>query len=298
MLWLAFLLSALLACWYTAHASEMRSARSRRLAAVIAAGLAVGAAIFWPPSAMLWVMLAAFVQPIGLLWLGLLALGIISWRAMSRAGRMVWAVIWVALTVLGNPWTGMALLAWLERDYRSVDPLATQPLDAVLVLGGGTVTAPNGQAELTNAADRVALGARLYHAGRSSWLITSGSANSELYPGQRSPGESTAQIWHDLGIASDRIVQIPGEDTERELIALAKLARQRGWGRLGLVTSAWHLPRAMNLARRQGVEIVPLPADFRGFLPHPGIPYLAPQIEGLSATILGLSETRRYLRDR
>ncbi len=298
MLWLAFLLSALLACWFAACGGGERSARSRRLAAVVAAGLAVGAAITWPPSVMLWVMLAALVQPVGLLWLGLLALGIISWRTMSRAGRILWAVIWVSLTVLGNSWTGMALLAWLERDFRSVDPLATQPLDAVLVLGGGTVTAPNGQAELTNAADRVALGARLYHTGRTPWLITSGSANSELYPGQQSPGESTAQIWQDFGIAADRIVQIPGEDTERELIALAKLARQRGWVRLGLVTSAWHLPRAVNLARRHGVEVVPLPADFRGFLPHPGIPYLAPQIEGLSATLSGLSETRRYLRDR
>ncbi|MFO0901346.1 MAG: YdcF family protein [Pirellulales bacterium] len=298
MLWLAFVLSALLACWYAARGGQDRPPRLRLAAAVIGAGLAVGAAITWPPGVMLWVMLAAFVQPIGLLWLGLLVLGIMSWRGMSRAGRVLWAVIWVSLTVLGNSWTGMALLAWLERDYRSVDPLSTQPLDAVLVLGGGTVTAPNGQAELTSAADRVALGARLYHAGRTPWLITSGSANSELYPGQRSPGESTAQIWQDLGISADRIVQIPGEDTERELIALAKLARERGWARLGLVTSAWHLPRAMNLARRHGVEVVPLPADFRGFLPHPGIPYLAPQIEGLSATFLGLSETRRYLRDR
>lgn len=298
MLWLAFLLSALLACWYAARASEEKSVRSRRLSAVVAAGLAVGAAVVWPPSAMLWVMLSALVQPVGLLWLALLALGILSWRAMGRAGRTLWAVAWLSLTVLGHPWTGMALLAWLERDYRSVDPLATQPLDAVLVLGGGTVTAPNGQSELLNAADRVALGARLYHTGRTPWLITSGSANPELYPGQRSPGESTAQIWQDLGIAADHIVQIPGEDTERELVALSKLARERGWGKLGLVTSAWHLPRAMNLARRHGVEVVPLPADFRGFLPHPGIPYLAPQIEGLSATLLGVSETRRYLRDR
>jgi uncharacterized SAM-binding protein YcdF (DUF218 family) len=265
---------------------------------MIAALLALGAILTWPPSAMLWVMLSAWVQPVGLLWLALLGLGLVGWRTMRRPARALWVAVLLLFTILGHPWTGMALLAWLEQDYRAVDPLAEAPLDAVLVLGGGTVTAPNGQAELLGAADRVALGARLYHAGRTPWLVTSGSANSELYPTQRSPGENTAQIWRGLGIAGERIVEIPGEDTEGELIALAKLARERGWKRLGLVTSAWHLPRAKNLARRHGVEVVPLPADFRGFLPHPGIPYLAPQIEGLSATILGLGETRRYLRDR
>ncbi|MHB8902668.1 MAG: YdcF family protein, partial [Thermoguttaceae bacterium] len=34
--------------------------------------------------------------------------------------------------------------------------------------------------------------------------------------------------------------------------------------RLGLVTSAWHMKRALRLARVNGLSLQPLPADFRG----------------------------------
>lgn len=36
------------------------------------------------------------------------------------------------------------------------------------------------------------------------------------------------------------------------------------WKRLGLVTSAWHMHRAMRLAGNHGIPLEPLPADFRG----------------------------------
>ena len=297
MLWLAFLLGMLTAAGVALRAGKNRPARRWLTGGIACAGL-VGVAALWPPGAMLWVMLTGLGQPLAWLWLGLGLLGVLGWSSLRWPPRCVWAVVFLLLAVLGNPWTGMLLMAWLEREMRPIDPLAQGPFDAVIVLGGGTVTAPNGQAELLGAADRVAIGARLFLAGRTPWLVTSGSANRELYPQQRSPAENTTQIWTDLGVPAERIVQIPGLDTEGEMIALAKLAQERGWHKLGVVTSAWHLPRALNLAKRHGVDVAPLPADFRGFLPHPGIPYLAPQIEALSASLLGISELRRYLRDR
>jgi uncharacterized SAM-binding protein YcdF (DUF218 family) len=297
MLWLATLLVTLIAAFIAAKAGKERPVK-RWLAGGVACAALIGVVILWPPYSMLRVMLVGLGQPLAWFWLGLVVLGVVGWRSLSRPLRFLWAGLCLFLTVLGNPWTSMAIMAWLERDMRPIDPLAQGPFDAVIVLGGGTATAPNGQAELLNAADRVAIGARLFLTGRTPWLITSGSADRELYPRQRSPAENTTQIWTDLGIPAERIVQIPGVDTEGEMIALSKLARERGWQKLGVVTSAWHLPRALNLAQRHGVHVAPLPADFRGFWPHPGIPYLAPQIEALSASLLGLSELRRYLRDR
>ena len=61
-------------------------------------------------------------------------------------------------TLAGNGGLSKALLVWLERDYAGIDPLKQGPFDAVVVLGGGTEIAPNGQCQLTNAGDRVALG--------------------------------------------------------------------------------------------------------------------------------------------
>ena len=33
--------------------------------------------------------------------------------------------------------------------------------------------------------------------------------------------------------------------------------------RLGVLTSAWHLPRAMRLARNRGLSFIPVAADYR-----------------------------------
>ena len=48
-------------------------------------------------------------------------------------------------------------------------------------------------------------------------------------------------------------------DTEDEAFAIARLA---GGGRIALVTSASHMPRAAHLFRKAGANFVPCPADF------------------------------------
>ena len=35
-----------------------------------------------------------------------------------------------------------------------------------------------------------------------------------------------------------------------------------GSQRVGLITSAWHMPRALRLARANGLNPIPVPADF------------------------------------
>ena len=114
----------------------------------------------------------------------------------------------------------------------------------------------------------------------------------------RSPCDETRMIWKELGIPESSIVMLPGENTEEEMQSLKKLVAERGWRRVGLVTSAWHLPRALNLAQRRGLQLTPLPADFRGTLPSFSMPNLAPQADALANSTLALNEIRRYFRDR
>jgi uncharacterized SAM-binding protein YcdF (DUF218 family) len=39
--------------------------------------------------------------------------------------------------------------------------------------------------------------------------------------------------------------------------------RERGWQKIILVTSAWHMPRAARLFRKAGVDFIPFPVDFQ-----------------------------------
>ncbi|MBW3625011.1 MAG: YdcF family protein [Armatimonadetes bacterium] len=62
----------------------------------------------------------------------------------------------------------------------------------------------------------------------------------------------------------------PVRNTHDEALAVAKLARERNWDRVLLVTQAWHMPRAAKAFRKAGVEVIPSPAREYSFdLDHP-----------------------------
>ena len=66
--------------------------------------------------------------------------------------------------------------------------------------------------------------------------------------------------------------------------------------RIGLLTSAWHLPRAMRLANHNGLKPLPLPADFRtganveGFTTGQIVESMIPNGFALEATCLFAKE--------
>jgi uncharacterized SAM-binding protein YcdF (DUF218 family) len=58
------------------------------------------------------------------------------------------------------------------------------------------------------------------------------------------------------------------------------LISQRGWQRVGVCSSAWHLRRVEALCRKEGLTVVPVPADFLSS-PLPWSPlYAIPQARG------------------
>jgi uncharacterized SAM-binding protein YcdF (DUF218 family) len=54
------------------------------------------------------------------------------------------------------------------------------------------------------------------------------------------------------------------KNTHEEALSAAALAKQQGWKRILLVTSAIHMDRALAAFRRTGLEVVPLACDFDG----------------------------------
>src|SRR5699024_6056820 len=80
---------------------------------------------------------------------------------------------------------------------------------------------------------------------------------------QHNSAEVTRQIWEDMGVDPERILPVPGPtNTRQEMQTLRELKNEHGWERVGVVSSARHLPRVVRNAERAGVDITPLPADF------------------------------------
>ncbi|MFT5302444.1 MAG: uncharacterized SAM-binding protein YcdF (DUF218 family), partial [Mariniblastus sp.] len=196
---------------------------------------------------------------------------------------------WLVLTIGGNQLVSQGLASSLESRYQSIDVFGGEPFDTVVVLGGGTTTNLNGQAALANSGDRVALAARLFHAGQVKQIICTGSQTFRSTPNDLHPREEAAEILLGLGVPQSALLQMRGDNTSQEMSNLKKWLDENDAGsRIGLLTSAWHLPRAIRLAESQGLSLLPVPADFatEHYAPTPNL--VVPSAQNLltSARIL------------
>jgi len=201
------------------------------------------------------------------LCLALLASGLLLSRRRPRAGRGLLVAAAALLLLFSNKVVSNGLLRPLEDRYPAVPEVAEgAPAPApiagcllVVVLGGGHSDVPGipstGQLS-SSALGRIVEAVRLLRILPGARLVVSGPGE----PGRPSHAAVLARAAESLGVDPARITLIDTAlDTEDESLAVARLA---GNGRVALVTSAWHMPRAANLFRKAGVDFAPCPADF------------------------------------
>lgn len=181
-------------------------------------------------------------------------------------GTLGW--LWLWSTPMMSRWVG----ASLEADYLvegRVPRVESFPAaDAIVLLGGsmGIDTNLSDYAEMWTSADRVWQAARLYKAAKAPKVIIT-SPSCEL---------STKGLLMDFGIPTNSIVVLAEpRNTEQEARSIAKAMKPvKGQGlgeqrmKILLVTSAWHMKRAMLMFEKYApdVEAVPAPADFENTL--------------------------------
>jgi uncharacterized SAM-binding protein YcdF (DUF218 family) len=239
--------------------------------------------------------------------LALVLLSLALWASARRRRGAAWTALlfgWLILVACGNRGVSNALVASLENHYKPVPPRplpagpAALPEDGpdaaapegtawprelleagfVAVLGGGHGDAEGlsaGQRLSPSARARLVEGVRLALALPETWLVVSGPRDGarDGSPAEgEAPPPSHARVLADaaveLGLPRDRIVEIDtARDTAEEVAALRRLV---GEEKTALVTSAWHLPRAMKLAGREGLDAFPCPSDYLGGRDKPG----------------------------
>ncbi len=243
--------------------------------------------------------LALLLMPAGLTWLLLIAVTIGAWRHAPRALAVLASLTLGLFTMSGNSWLGDALMESLEHRIPPLDLSNLQPFEAIFVLGGGTEFSDADGPSFGNSGDRLALAARLWHAGKTQTLVASGSSIPSMEK-ERDLAAESALLWRSLAVPTTAIIALPPGpvNTTQEIAAYATLIREHGWKRVGLLSSAWHLPRALRLAHTLGLDMVPLGADrcgrFRGWSPY----WLIPQDHGFDRIQRACWEYLGMLRGR
>lgn len=202
------------------------------------------------------------LSPVGLIWIGLLLQSGVTF-VRRRRGACLWsACLWGALTTLGSgPLIGAAY-THIEAPFVQLEPLEGPLFDALVVLGGGTSSGANRRTQVNDAGDRIVLAAQLYHAGKARRIVCTGRRIGTLFPNRLDPAEESALLLESLNVPATAIDRSGGANTAEELRELAESGRLSG--RVGLLTSAWHMRRALRLARAEGLQLEPVPADFDG----------------------------------
>jgi len=186
---------------------------------------------------------------LGLLWLGGGLLGL--WRAGFRllllgSGACALLVAVVLFTPAMRVLHGGLVVAE-----------APQPADAIVVLGGGMHC---GAGELeASSLSRLEKGLELWRAGYAPRLTLSDTVG-EIFGDVRCPSlgqVAERRVQALFGLEGPEVVLLPQMRTTRtEAMAVARLAQERGWSGVLLVTTPAHSRRASGAFRKLGLSVV------------------------------------------
>jgi uncharacterized SAM-binding protein YcdF (DUF218 family) len=176
-------------------------------------------------------------------------------RAFAIAGFLV--LFFFSLAPVEN-----ALTRWLESSAKDT----TKPdvtYDAVILLGGaveGDPTEEHGVPSYNEHAERLLVTYDLLRTGRARYaIITGGLAGGRINEAEVLKGQLAE--W---GIDPERIIEEGrAMNTRENAVFSAEIVKERGFDKLVLVTSAFHMKRAADCFRAIGLEPDTLPADWR-----------------------------------
>ena len=220
--------------------------------------------MFFVLSKLLWIV-AAPANAMVLVVLSGLALGAARREGVARAGRRLAALglLLVLACALGP--LGTFALRTLEDRFPKL-PADQPPPVGIVVLGGSvdqTIGAARGRVTISDAADRITEAVILSRRYPAARLVFSGGTNA-LFGEVATEAADTRRLWIELGAAPERITI---EDRSRNTDENARFTKALVTPRPGetwiLVTSAYHMPRAVGLFRANDFPVVPDPVDYR-----------------------------------
>mgnify|MGYP001765484299 CR=1 FL=1 len=186
----------------------------------------------------------------------------------ARAAQRLASVTLVLVLALTAFPLATPLLRMLERQYPAAPALPAQ-VDGIIVLGGAEDTgafARWGIPGLNEGAERVIEGAALARRFPQARLVFTGGVASLVYSdATQAPSQMTSAIWQSLGVPQGQIVlEDRSRNTSENAIFTRDLVQPQPGQTWVLVTSAWHMPRAVETFERNGwTGLIPWPVDFR-----------------------------------
>ncbi|MGI9319497.1 MAG: YdcF family protein [bacterium] len=212
--------------------------------------------------------LAAFViYPMGVITI-LVGLAIFM-RLLGRVrtSRVLVVLSLLILVVCSVPQSAKLVASLLEDRYPPVAIAQLPSSDVAVVLGGllAPPLKPRNQVELVDSSDRLLHAFRIYRQGKVKHVYLSGG---NVFDGIVSDSESVyaQSLLEEWGVPGNRIRTDTGSRTTyQNAIETRNYLSKNGWINkpVLLITSALHMPRAVETFRAAGIKVVPVSTDIQ-----------------------------------
>ncbi len=172
---------------------------------------------------------------------------------------------------------GLALTAFTPLSSAVMRPLEDRfprqsqvmpPPKGIIVLGGAVderIAHDRGQVSLNEAADRMTEAAALARLYPNALLVFSGGSGALLHTSIKE-AQVARELWSELGVPENQMVfEDQSRNTFENALFTQKLAHPQKDERWLLITSAYHMPRAMGIFRSLGMNPVAYPVDYRTY---------------------------------
>lgn len=195
-------------------------------------------------------LIAYFILPPGLLVVAFALLGLLTKRKLAKLIAFSFALFVYLLSI--EPIKDV-LYKPLEEAY----PVPSKPEgDAIVILGGGAYNTGILKEDSTK---RLLTGFVL-HKQTDLSIILSGGASIGSLP----EAEVMKELLLTLGVDKGKIyTEVNSRDTKENAQEVKKLCERLGCKKIILVTSAYHMKRAVLSFQKAGLEVVPYPTDFK-----------------------------------
>ncbi|MBR1730447.1 MAG: YdcF family protein [Selenomonadaceae bacterium] len=239
---------------------------------------------------------ASWILPPGIFIVAFFGVAIYAWKCRHDPKlAIIIATLTFALYLLCTGFVAEKILGSLESEYTPPIDIENRGGDVIILLGGGAlpdVPDVDGNGVLCSSpANRLLTAVRLQRKLNVPILLSGGQVFSDT----GAEAKIASKVLKSLGVEDkDIIMETKSINTTQNAKFSAEILQQKNLHRPIIVTSAFHMKRAVLNFEQQGIEVIPYPTDY--MVTHsPVFHYtkLRPQSEALLFNVMFMQETLR-----
>jgi uncharacterized SAM-binding protein YcdF (DUF218 family) len=215
--------------------------------------------MFFLLSKILWIVINPFNVILSLLILG--------WMLLFKKPAAGKRLIGMGLLIIFFAGSGF-LPGIMMRSLENRIPAGTIPsrIDGVIVLAGmvNMESSRKGLIELTEQSDRIIEGIIMLQKYPEAKLIITGGSGSLKQGENLKEADYLKKLAISLGVNEERIlIERNSRNTHEHALTLAKMLHTKEEGQWVLITSAFHMPRSFGCFKKEGLNVIPYPVDYK-----------------------------------